>query len=66
MTALTILAHLAVCFCGFLLGTILACIVLVKKNGERYAQIKEEVRTARTEGYSVEDDPDADNDTDCD
>lgn len=68
MTLLTVLAHLAVAFCGFLFGTIVTCVLLVKKNGKRYAQIKEEVRNRvpETGDYELEDDTEADSDTDLD
>ena len=70
MMLLTVLAHLAVAFCGFLFGTIVTCVLLVKKNGKRYAQIKEEVRNRNrvpeTGNYELEDDTEADSDTDLD
>ncbi len=64
MTPLTILAHLGVGFVGFLIGTIVMCIILVKKNGNRYTEIKEDVRKARYGSADETSEEETEDDTD--
>lgn len=44
---MTIIAHLGLAFLGFLIGTVVSCIVLVKKNGNKYNEISERVHNKR-------------------
>ncbi len=44
---MTVIGYLGMGFLGFMVGTIITCVVLVKKNGAQYAEIQNEVRNER-------------------
>ena len=51
MTAFSFFSHLGVGFLGFILAVFVTCIVLVKKNGEKYAASQEEVKKEKYSRY---------------
>ena len=61
MTVFNFFAHLGIGFLGFILAVFVTCIVLVKKNGEKYAASQEEVKKERYSRYTEDNENDTDN-----